>query len=78
MRGKYAVALPVPFSRKCRPGTGFLSVIHAVMCRRRSIPLLIIEYDLCDSRVTSVVGIKRQILEFMDSRMEWRGEAEVD
>jgi len=38
-------------------------------CRRRDIPLLIIEYDLGDSRVVSADGIKEQVTMFMKTVM---------
>ena len=39
------------------------------MCRKRSIPLLIFDYDLSDSRVVPPEGIKRQVADFMENVM---------
>ncbi|UCD85729.1 MAG: 2-hydroxyacyl-CoA dehydratase [Deltaproteobacteria bacterium] len=38
-------------------------------CRRDNIPLLVFDYDLSDTRITSPDGIKRQIADFMDNVM---------
>ena len=38
-------------------------------CRERKIPLLVIDYDLGDSRVVSVDGLKQQVTLFMDTVM---------
>lgn len=36
-------------------------------CRRRDIPLLIIDYDLLDSRIVSQQGVQRQVEQFMET-----------
>jgi benzoyl-CoA reductase/2-hydroxyglutaryl-CoA dehydratase subunit BcrC/BadD/HgdB len=38
-------------------------------CRERRIPLLIIDYDLADSRVVSADGVKEQVIRFMETVM---------
>jgi hypothetical protein len=38
-------------------------------CRARGLPLLIIDYDLSDSRITPPAGIKRQVAQFMETVM---------
>ena len=38
-------------------------------CRRRDIPLLIIDHDVFDARVVSPEGIKDQVRDFMDTVM---------
>ena len=38
-------------------------------CREREIPLLIIDYDLSDTRVVSPDGIRRQVEQFMETVM---------
>ncbi len=39
-------------------------------CREREIPLLIIDYDLSDTRIVSPDGIKRQVDQFMETVMQ--------
>jgi hypothetical protein len=47
-----------------------LSGVLREMCREKGIPLLIIEYDLCDPRITTREGIIRQVETFMDNVMK--------
>ncbi len=42
-------------------------------CRRDNIPLLIFDYDLSDTRITSPEGIRRQVADFMENVMEHHG-----
>jgi hypothetical protein len=42
-------------------------------CRDRGIPLLIIDYDLSDTRIVSPAGIRRQVDEFMETVMKAGG-----
>ncbi len=42
-------------------------------CRRDNIPLLIFDYDLSDTRITSTDGIRRQVADFMENVMEHHG-----
>jgi hypothetical protein len=38
-------------------------------CRKRSIPLLIFDYDLSDTRPMSPSGIRKQVADFMENIM---------
>ncbi|MBW2527770.1 MAG: 2-hydroxyacyl-CoA dehydratase, partial [Deltaproteobacteria bacterium] len=49
--------------------TQALSGMFREECRRRSIPLLIIDYDLSDTRVVPPDGIRRQVERFMETVM---------
>ncbi len=42
-------------------------------CRRDKIPLLIFDYDLSDTRITSPEGIMRQVADFMENVMAHPG-----
>lgn len=50
--------------------TWALSGMLREICREKGIPLLIIEYDLCDPRITTREGIIRQVETFMDNVMK--------
>ena len=49
--------------------TQALSGMFREKCRERGIPLLFIDYDLADSRITSAEGIRSQIEQFMETVM---------
>ena len=49
--------------------TGALMGMFKELCRRRSIPLLVFEYDLSDTRYMSPEGIRRQVSDFMENIM---------
>ena len=49
--------------------TKALTGMFREQCREREIPLLIIEYDLSDTRVVSPDGIQRQVERFMETVM---------
>lgn len=50
--------------------TQALSGMFREKCRRRGIPLLIIDYDLSDTRVVTPAGIRRQVNLFMETVIE--------
>ena len=50
--------------------TQALSGMFREKCRERGIPLLIIDYDLSDTRIVSKQGIRRQVEEFMEVVMK--------
>ena len=50
--------------------TQALSGMFREKCRDRGIPLLIIDYDLSDTRIVSPDGIRRQIDQFMETVMK--------
>jgi len=50
--------------------TQALSGMFREKCRDRDIPLLIIEYDLSDTRIVSPAGIRRQVEQFMETVMK--------
>jgi hypothetical protein len=47
-----------------------LNGIFREKCRERGIPLLIINYDLADTRVVSPAQVRRQAEEFMENVMK--------
>jgi len=49
--------------------TQALNGMFREQCRKRSIPLLIIDYDLSDTRVVSPAGIRNQVAQFMETVM---------
>lgn len=52
----------------CKNTQAILGIMRE-RCRSRDIPLLVLDYDLCDSRIVSEEGIKRQIDQYMESVM---------
>ena len=50
--------------------TQALSGMFREKCREREIPLLFIDYDLSDSRITSAEGIRSQVEQFMETVMK--------
>jgi 2-hydroxyglutaryl-CoA dehydratase, D-component len=52
----------------CKNTQALLGIMRE-RCRRRDIPLLVLDYDLCDSRIVSEEAIKNQIEQYMDSVM---------
>jgi benzoyl-CoA reductase subunit B len=52
----------------CKNTRALLGIMRE-QCRKRGMPLLIIDYDLCDTRVTSPDMIQRMIDDFMENVM---------
>ena len=52
----------------CKNTQALLGIFRE-QCRKRKIPLLIIDYDLSDTRIVSPAGIRDQVDRFMETVM---------
>jgi hypothetical protein len=52
----------------CKNTQALLGILRE-RCRDRHIPLLVIDYDLADSRVVSADSIREQVARFMETVM---------
>ena len=55
--------------QSCKNMRAVLRILREA-CRRRHIPLLLIDHDMCDARIMSPEGIKSQARDFMDTVMK--------
>lgn len=54
--------------QSCKNTRAVMGILRET-CRREGIPLLIIDHDICDARVMSAEGIKKQVSDFMEAVM---------
>lgn len=66
---EYQADMIMFFAHQSCKNTRALMGILRDACRKKNIPLLIVDYELLDSRVVSIEGIKRQIADFMENVM---------
>jgi benzoyl-CoA reductase/2-hydroxyglutaryl-CoA dehydratase subunit BcrC/BadD/HgdB len=66
---EYQADMIIFFAHQSCKNTRALMGMLRDYCRRKGIPLLIVDYELLDSRVVSIDGVKKQIADFMDNVM---------